>query len=296
MTWRSLLFVPGARPRMLERAPTTGAHGLILDLEASVPDGEKERARARVAEAVPGITAATPAPVFVRVNTLASGLAADDVAAVARHGLAGVVLPAADGPDDVRQVAAWLQTAERAANLQAGTLRLLVILESARGVHRAFDILTATERVAGMLFGAEDFRRDMGVPRALDGREIAFARASVALAARAARVPAVDMVFTDLEDDVGLMEETRQARLLGYSGKQAIHPRQVALVHRAFGPTEIEVDWAARVVAEAERAAEEGIGAIRLDGMMVDRPVVEQARQILAAAEEEHDGGTDQDV
>jgi citrate lyase subunit beta/citryl-CoA lyase len=284
--WRSLLFVPGVQERMLARAPSTGADGLILDLEASVPAAEKEHARRLVREAIPRIAGATAAAVFVRVNTLASGLAGAEIAAVAQPGLAGIVLPAAESAGDIRQVGGWLAAAEAAAGLPGGALRLLVIIENACAVLRAYDLLTADERVAAALFGAEDFRQDMGVPRSPDGLELQYARAAVGVAARAARVLAIDMVYTDLDNEAGLVEEARAGRLLGYSGKQVIHPRQIAAVHRALAPSSSEIDWARRVVAEAARAAAAGIGAFVLDGRMIDRPVVAQAEQILAWAGE----------
>ena len=290
MRWRSLLFVPGIQERMLARAPSTGADALILDLEASVPAAEKARARVLVAEALPRIAAATAAPVFARVNTLASGLVADEIAALAGAGLAGVVLPATESVEEVRQVSGWLAAAEAAAGLAAGSLGVLAIVETARGVLRAYDILTADARVRGVHFGAEDFRQDMQVPRSPEGVELQYARAALALAARAARVPAIDMVFTDLADEAGLVAETRQGRLLGYSGKQVIHPKQIAPVHRALAPTAEEIDWATRVVAEAERAAAAGVGAFTLDGRMIDRPVIVQAQQILAWSQEAQDG------
>jgi citrate lyase beta subunit len=288
--WRSLLYVPGVQERMLAKAPSLGADGLILDLEASVPPAEKARARQLVVEAIPRIAAATTADVFVRVNTLASGLTADEIAAVAGPGLAGVALPATDGVGAVERVAGWLAAAERAAGLAAGSLRLLALIETARGVVRAFEILTADDRVAAALFGAEDFRQDMAAPRSREGLELRYARAAVGVAARAAGVAALDTVFTDLTDEAGLVEEARQGRLLGYSGKQVIHPRQIAAVHRALGPSGGEIDWARRVLAAAERATAEGVGAFALDGRMVDRPVIAQAEQVLAWAEEQRDG------
>jgi citrate lyase beta subunit len=281
-SWRSLLYVPGIQERMLARAPTTGADGLILDLEASVPASEKLRARQLVSAAVPTVASATTADIFVRVNTMASGLVEQEIATVAGPGLAGVALPATDSVADVAQVTRWLAAAEAAAGLAAGALRLLVLIETARGVLRAYDLLTADARVAGTLFGAEDFRQDMNVPRSREGLELQYARAAVGVAARAARVPALDTVFTDLEDEAGLVEETRQGRLLGYTGKQVIHPRQIGPVHRALGPTGAEIDWARRVVEAAARAAADGSGAFVLDGRMIDRPVIAQAEQILA--------------
>jgi citrate lyase subunit beta/citryl-CoA lyase len=200
-----------------------------------------------------------------------------------------VALPATDGVEAVERVAGWLAAAEQAAGLATGSLRLLALIETARGVVRAYEILTASERVAAALFGAEDFRQDMAVPRSRDGLELRYGRAAVGVAARAAGVAALDTVFTDLADEAGLVEETRQGRLLGYSGKQVIHPRQIAAVHRALGPSGGEVEWARRVLAAAARATADGVGAFVLDGRMVDRPVIAQAEQILAWAEEPRD-------
>lgn len=283
-SWRSVLYVPGVQERMLAKAASLGADGIILDLEASVPSGEKLRARELASRAVPAIAANTAADLFVRVNTLASGLVADDLAAIVQPGLDGIVLPATDRVDDLRQVASWLVSAERDQHLPIGSLRVLVILETARGVVRALEILEADPRVAAVLFGAEDFRQDMDVPRTADGHELQYARAAVALAARAARVPALDTVYTDVANEVGLIEEMRRSQLLGYSGKQVIHPRQIEPVHRALAPTVEQVEWARRIVAEGERAAAAGIGAFLLEGQMIDRPVIAQAEQILARA------------
>lgn len=270
----------------MAKAPTTGADGLILDLEASVPAGEKQRARELVAAAIPTIAAATTASLFVRINVLASDLPAAEIAAIAQPGLSGIVLPATDSSEAIQRVAGWLTVAERAAGLADGSLRILPLIESALGVVQAYAILTASRRVAAALFGAEDFRQDMNVPRSRDGLEIQYGRAAVAVAARAARVEALDIVHTDLENEAALVEETRQGRLLGYSGKQVIHPKQIATVHRALAPSGSEVDWARRVLAAAEHAAADGVGAFVLEGRMIDRPVIVQAEQILHWADE----------
>jgi citrate lyase subunit beta/citryl-CoA lyase len=148
-------------------------------------------------------------------------------------------------------------------------------------VLNAYAIASASSRLDGISFGAEDFTLDLGTQRTRDGLELAFPRASVALAAGAAKVLAIDTVYSDLNDEEGLANECRVARQLGYKGKFALHPKQIEIINREFSPSDSELAYAEKVVAAFNTAQEANIGVITVDGKMIDPPVVERARQLL---------------
>ena len=280
---RSLLFVPGNRPEMIEKAPRYGADAIILDLEDGVAPEAKGRARHVVAAALergfPG-----ERPVFVRVNGITSGLLEEDVAQALRPRVDGVCVPKCDAPDEVHAVDAHLQLFEDASGLPRGGMWILPMIESAQGVLNAAAIARCHGRVAALGFGAEDLTADMGVTRTREGEEIAFARAAVGLAAHAGHVEALDGIFADFRDAEGLSRDTARARTLGYTGKMAIHPAQVAPIHAAFAPSPAAVDHARRVVAAFQEAQTQGVGIVVVDGAMVDRPVVLRAQRVLEIA------------
>ncbi|MGC8875288.1 MAG: HpcH/HpaI aldolase/citrate lyase family protein [Chloroflexia bacterium] len=279
---RTLLYVPGNRPNMLAKAPTLGADALILDLEDSVPLPEKEAARGLVAQMLPQIVG-EGRTVFVRVNSPASGLCEQDIAAVVQPGLTGLCLPKVENVDSLRTVVAWMAQAEQVRGI-AEPLSILVTVETALGVLKAYAIASADPRVVGLIFGGEDLALDAWLVRTEEATELLFARQFVALAARAAGVQPVDMVYTRIDDEEGLMRNTLAGRQMGYRAKQVIHPRQIPVVNRIFSPSEEELAEARRVVAAAAEAEREGRGAIALDGKMVDRPIVERARRLLELA------------
>ncbi len=286
---RSWLFVPGNQPRMLAKAPMRGADVLLFDLEDSVPLAEKPRARQLVAEAISVLVGKSDLPLYVRVNALQTGLCADDVAAVAVPGLAGIMLPKADSAERVREAEALLARAEASRGIE-GTLRIVPIVETALGLVRAFEIASESRRVAAIAFGAEDFALDMGIARTREAEELALARQTVAVAARAAEVGAIDMVYPWVDDEPGLITSAESGRQMGYRSKQVVHPRQVPVVNRLLGYSAEEVAWAERVVAAYAAGEAEGKGAVSLDGHMIDRPVVERARRILATGGADGDG------
>jgi citrate lyase subunit beta/citryl-CoA lyase len=158
------------------------------------------------------------------------------------------------------------------------------MVETALGVLQAYDMARASPRVRALCLGGEDLARDLGAVRTSEGQELAYARAHVVLAARAAGVLAVDTVYTNLADLDGLLAEARRMRQLGYSGKLLIHPAQIEPVHRAFAPSQEEVAYARRVLEAFEAAEGRGEGVIALDGQMIDAPVVARAREVLAVA------------
>lgn len=282
---RSWLFVPGHRQRMIDKALGLPADVLIFDLEDGVPEAEKDVARSRVAAALDG--ARGDSMRFVRVHDAGSSELDADLQAIAHAGLQGLVLSKVQGPEDVLQVCRWLDLHETRAGIPSESVRLLAIIESARGLVQAPAIASVTPRLVGLMFGAEDFALDMGLFSHPGQGLVSYARSTLAVAAASGQIRAIDKVFTDISDPDGLAAEARRARDLGFAGKAVIHPGQVGAVNEIFSPTEAEERWARRIVEAFEGRADEGPATV--DGQMVDRPILERARWILDRLEEEHD-------
>lgn len=279
--FRALLFVPGNRERMLERARAAGAGAIVVDLEDAVPAGEKKAARRLVKSWLPKL-AADGQTVFVRVNAIDSGMTRDDLMAVVRKQLAGVVLPKAQHAQDLRDLDVLLREAEVANKVRPGDVHTIAIIESARGLLRCEDIARASDRVVALAVGGEDYTAELGVPRT--AAALAHLRYTVVQVAAAYGLASIDTPYTDVKDAAGLAKETAFARSIGFQGKFVIHPGQVAAVNRAFAPTRTEIAEARRIVAAAEEGAAAGRGSVSVDGRMVDAPVVERARRLLDEA------------
>ena len=265
---RSFLFAPGSEARKLERALAAGADAVVADLEDAVLPDEKENARTlalgALAEGGDGCLR------LVRVNAHGTPWFDDDLAAVTTAALDGVVLPKA--------------TPEAAARVASTELPVVAIVETAGGLRRAFE-LASTPGVAVLVLGAVDLGLELGLEARADGLELLHARSALVVdaAAAGARAP-VDRVWLDVRDLAGLERDCALARSLGLRGKACIHPDQVPVVNAAFLPSDDEIERARAVVAAFEQAATEGRGTVALDGEMIDLPVVEQARRVLAEA------------
>ena len=274
---RSWLFVPGHRQRMIDKAPGLPADVLIYDLEDGVPEAGKDAARRQVAAAL-GATSGCPAR-YVRVHPSGSSELDADLDAVARPGLQGLVLPKVQGTEDVLQLCGRLDRNEASTGLRIGGVRLLATIESAAGLAQAPAIASSTPRLVGLMFGAEDFALDLGLFSRPGQGLVAYARSAMAVAAACGRILAVDKVYTDFRDPGGLVMEAREARDLGLAGKAVIHPGQIEAVNEIFSPSEVEITRARRIVTAFEDRPD--VGAASVDGKMVDRPVLKQARRIL---------------
>ena len=276
---RSLLFAPAVRPDFIERLPGRGADAVVVDCEDATPAGAKDEARANVRSIVPGIIG-PETQVFVRVNSVASEWFEADIAEGLVEGLAGIVVPKIESTNQIDVVTEALR---RAGYPDIG---ILAGIETALGVADARELL-AHPLVVAAYFGAEDFIADMGGVRTRSGDEVAFARSSVALAARLGGVAVVDQIVADFRDDERFREESASARAMGYHGKLCIHPRQVDLANIAFVPSPEEVEHAIGLLAAYDEASAAGIAAIDFEGQMVDEPLAAQARRILALANDD---------
>jgi citrate lyase subunit beta/citryl-CoA lyase len=282
---RSLLFVPGHRGRFYEKLAEFRPDAVIVDLEDAVPPAEKPLARSMVRERLGGQLFAN-LQVFVRVNAVDSPFFRDDVAGVVAPGLDGIFLPKAATVEQLHEANMLLAQSELRLGVTMGMVRIVPIVETVRGVLNARELAIASPRVMALAFGAEDFSLDLGVERSRDGIETRYPRAQVALAAHDAGRLAIDTPWTAIDDQEGLLRETREGRQLGYVAKQAIHPSQIPLIHQVFTPTADEVAWSRRVVQAYEEAVAQGTGAINLDGKLIDVPMVERARRVLDRAGE----------
>jgi citrate lyase subunit beta/citryl-CoA lyase len=283
---RTLLFVPGNKDRLLDKAPTAGADGLLYDLEDSVPPAERQLAREKVRAR---LEASADLPRYVRINGVGDAGPKEveaDLAAIVVKGLNGVVLPKPDGPDDPRFVAAALDGCERAAGIAPGTIEIVPMIESARGLHFCYDILTATPRIASVVIGSAedaDLMTDLGCRWSASGSELLYARSRVLAEARAAGIKfPMDGVFPRINDTDALVRESEGARDLGYRGKTVIHPSQVEPVNRVFTPSEKEVAYARDMLAAFDAAVAQGSGAVTFRGKMIDRAMVKTARELVA--------------
>ncbi len=282
---RSVLTVPVIVPRFLEKAPSSGADVICLDLEDSVPPAEKIAAREPAARAIESLPR-TGYALFVRVNGLTTGLFEDDLRAVVRPGLDGVVVSKAESPDDMRRIDGLITALERERRMAGGSVAIIPLIETALGIVRAYETCASSPRIAGAVFGAEDYATDMGIQRTPQGEEVRWARTQVAIACRAARVVAIDTPDPDYTDEAHLEREMLFARSIGYRGKLCIHPTQVAIANRVFRPSEGEIEDARTLVEVFEREGiAKGRAAIPVDGKMVDTPIYWRARRLLEWAE-----------
>ena len=283
---RSVLFVPGNRERMLARAPTTGADALLLDLEDAVAINEKPAARTMVRDVIPTLGGH---PVFVRVNAVSSGLARADLEAVVVPRLDGVFLAKAEGPDEVRQVAAWLDDLEAAAGIAAGSVEVVCMLESARAIRLGYEIATASPRVASLCCSSGedgDLQTDLGCSWSPEGTEMLLCRSKVVLDARAAGLSyPLDGVFVDIDNIEGLIIDSNLSRRLGYRGRTIIHPKHVEHVNRIFTPPAEEVEYYRGLLQAFEQAVREGRAAVSYRGKMVDYAMAARARSVLELAD-----------
>ena len=280
---RTMLYLPGNNPNMLLRGHLFRPDGLILDLEDAVAPSEKDAARILVRDVLcRGEFGGCE--VTVRINGMDTELWREDVAAVVPAGATGLRVPKVENPRDIRLLDEYLGEVESQAGIAEGHTALFCLLETALGIWRAYDIATASPRVAALIPGGEDLTADLRTNRSADGTELATIRSLLVVAARAAGVDALDTVYPRVADDEGLRREVAFIKQLGFDGKSVIHPNQIPIVHDIFTPTEAEVEKAKRIVAAARDAAARGLGAVQVDGRMVDKPVVRRAEFTLSRA------------
>jgi citrate lyase subunit beta/citryl-CoA lyase len=278
-----MLYLPGNNPNMLLRGHLFKPDGLVLDLEDAVAMREKDAARILVRDVLRQGNFGT-CEVTVRINGMDTSYWKEDLEAVVPAGIHGIRVPKVEDPKDMVLLDETLSEIETRAGVPLGKTLVFCLLETAKGIWRAYEIATASKRVTAIIPGGEDLTADLRTNRSAEGTELEGVRKMLVLAARAAGVDALDTVFPRITDDEGLRKEVGFIKQLGFDGKSVIHPNQIPIIHDVFTPTEKEIEKAKRIVAAAKEAAERGLGAVSVDGRMVDRPVVKRAEFTLIRA------------
>ncbi|MDO8595400.1 MAG: CoA ester lyase [Sulfuricaulis sp.] len=289
---RIILFAPGSKERVMAKALESGTDAVLLDLEDSVPIAAKAEARALVAKVIGGVAAAgagrSGPAIFVRVNGAASGLLDDDLAAIVRPGLDAIFIPKVESVSEVQHTASTLEGLESAYGIKAGTVEIVLMIESALGVYRCFDLIKASPRVVSACNGGAqdgDLQTDLGCSWSIEGTELLYARSKVLLDTRAAGIAwPLDGVYSNLNDEAGLIQDSRLSARLGYVGRTVIHPRQIAPVRQAYAVPAAEVAYYQKVVSEFEAVEKTGTAAITVDGKLVDYAMFQRARRVLELA------------
>ena len=284
MVLRSMLFVPGNNPRMISKAASLPADAIVFDLEDAVPLTDKEAARSMVRDAIK-TRKAGGSSIFVRINALTTGFTAEDLSYIVVDGLDGVLLAKAETGADIIKLDSMLKEAEEKSGMAVGTVKISPILETAKGIINAYEIASAGERIVATSFGAGDYYRDMGRSTASitpEQTELLFARSQVAIAGRAAGVQAIDTAFFGLLTDLdSFRKEAILALQLGFKGKYLIHPTQIDIANEVFSPSPDDIARARKVVEAFEEAQSKGLGAVSLEGKMVDYMTYWQAKDLI---------------
>lgn len=280
---RALMYVPGNDEHKMAKAAGLHVDGIILDLEDGVAPNRKDEARLGILHALKEIDFGRSER-LVRINSLASGRAQEDVKSVMPGKPDAILLPKADSPQIVQEIDRILLEAEKEFGIEAGSTVLILTIESARAFLDLKAICEASPRIEGLVFGAEDFTADAGITRTIEARELLYARSRLVMHAAAYGFHSIDMVQTNFSDNSLLERECREGAEIGFTGKQVIHPAQVEIVQTAFTPAPKLIEYAQRVVEGARQAHMEGKGAFTLDGHMVDTPVIKRAERILERA------------
>jgi citrate lyase subunit beta/citryl-CoA lyase len=280
---RSLLYVPGNMPGMLQNIPVFEADGVLIDLEDAVPLAEKDSARLLTRNFLRSLKERNK-EMFVRINGLDTPYGDEDLRQVLPALPDGIRLPKADNPELVEKLDTLLTEQEEQLGLPIGHFKIIPSIESARGILNCVETAQASPRIVALAFGAEDYTASMEIDRTKSGEELFSARTRVVWAAKSAGVQAIDSIFSDVNDMEALRAETMLIKRLGFTGKSLVNPRQIEVVHDVFRPTAEEIQHALEVMEAIKRAREMGTGVISLKGKMVDAPVVTRAARTLRSA------------
>jgi citrate lyase beta subunit len=284
--------MPGDSMRKIHKAAQMAVDSIVMDLEDSVALNHKQEARRTVSEALRTVDFGrserlirlNPPPVSSEERGQVADLFLADLDATIDAHPDGYVIPKVETDEQLLRVSGYLDRAEDARGWPSASIRLLAIVETARGVMNLKEIAQASQRLDGLMFGAEDLAANIGARRTRAGWEVFYARSAVVTAAAAYDLQAIDMILADLNDLDRLEEECISAQALGYEGKMAIHPRQVEVIDRVFTPSGEEIEQAQRLVQANNQHQATGSGVFELDGQMIDRPLVRTAERVLAKA------------
>lgn len=280
---RTMMFVPGNNPGMIKDAYIYNCDCIMFDLEDSVSYAEKDAARSLVFHALTTIDYGDK-ELVVRVNALNTSIGIDDLEAMVRARIDVIRLPKTETAQDIVFCEEQVERIEKEIGMPVGTTKLMAAIESAQGVLNAPAIAMASKRLIGIALGAEDYVTDLKTNRSPEGIELLFARSMILQAARSAGISALDTVFSDVNDEEGLIAEAKHIKQLGFDGKSVINPRQIQPVIDVFTPTLKEIQKAKAVMEAIAEANKRGSGVIALNGKMIDRPIVLRAERVISLA------------
>jgi citrate lyase beta subunit len=275
--------MPGDDRRKIEKAATLDVDSVCMDMEDGVAITRKSEARAVIAEAMKELDFGSSER-CIRINSVGSGLEKYDLAAAVATNPDSIVVPKVETSTQVKVISDYIEMYERSSRMDVGTIRMLIVVETAMGILNLREIAQADRRLEAIIFGAEDYAASIGATRTKESIEVLYARSAVVTACAANDLQAIDMVYIDFRDEAGLRAEAEQGSRLGFSGKQIIHPNQIAAVQEAFTPSMEAIEYAQRVVNAFSSSQKEGKGAFALDGKMIDMPLLKNAQKVLDRA------------
>lgn len=279
---RSLLFIPGNNPSMIQNSIVFESDAIIFDLEDAVSSAQKDAARMIVSEFIE-MSFGCDKEIIVRINGPDTPYYEADLKQIVSYKVDTIMLPKAT-EKTVRQLAVKLDEIEEKKKITK-RIKIIPIVELARSVLQ-IEKIAPLPRVSGILLGAEDLSLDMGITRTKIGDEIQYVRSRLAVACKAFDIDAIDTPFVDVNDDEGLIKDTKRAKLLGMDAKSCIHPRQASIINGVFSPSSIDIEYAKKILLGYEEAQKVGLGVFSLEGKMIDKPIIERAMRVIAKAKQ----------
>lgn len=282
--YRSMLFAPANDLRKVGKALLLNVDGTVLDLEDAVALSEKTNARNALKEA---LSLPRRGDVFIRVNSVQTEFILSDLLAAVTEGVKGLVVAKSESAEEIRQVDWLIGKIEKERGLTEGSMEIIPFIESANAIVNAFSIASSSPRVSRMFFGGVDYVLDIGTTFSKGGTELFYARSQLVVASRAAGIePPIDTVYPDFKDIEGLVADAKAVRQMGFQGKLAIHPGQIEPLNEVFTPTPEEISWAEKIVAVFDEEEARGQAVFQVDGKMIEYPIANRARRIIALAEQ----------
>jgi citrate lyase subunit beta/citryl-CoA lyase len=277
--FRSLIFVPGNNPRFLEKAKSLSADIVCFDLEDSVPDKEKKKARTLIKGALKKRNQYSSS-VFARTNSPDSNKIEADLKEIVQKGIDGIVIPKVNSAKEIKKIEKIISSLEKKRKIRG--IRLIPSIESALGVINCYEIASASKRIDAIVFGIFDLLNDVGIEYT-KGNPLGakYSRYKVPVAATAAGVYAIDGIWQDIKDTSGLKKDCQVGKSLGYVGKSVIYPDQIKIVHKIFHPNKTEIAWAKKVCSIYKKSSKKGKGATVVDGKMIDEVHYKRAKALL---------------
>ncbi len=282
--YRTMLFCPANDLRKVGKALMLDVDGVVLDLEDAVAISEKTNARNALKEA---LALPRKGDLFIRVNDAQTDFILSDLLAAVTEGVKGLVLAKSETAEEIRQVDWLMGKIEKDRGLPLNSLELIPFIESANAIVNAHAIASACSRISRMFLGGVDYVLDIGTSFSKEGTELFYARAQLVVASRAAGIePPIDTVYPAFKDIEGLVADARVVRQMGFQGKLAIHPGQIGPLNEVFSPTPDEISWAKKIVEVFDESEARGQAVFQVDGKMIEYPIANRARRILALTEQ----------